>query len=492
MDEKQESYFDREDNPNSWLKRLKRELGIRAAHRLLAMSSSNDPFNKGTEGDFQKAQWFASVYEKFGYHGIHLRRLHYRMVHSDKTLTLWDGQTEYLNIERHWEKLQEASTTARILRVVNAYDFTEKRNKARPSLYQSGSNERPEADFWVETPDYRQALPMAGDASGLPDVFGFTPYPSPTFEVSGYDYGPDLQPNIVELWSEAEDSILHSLALQFGINYVPGLGFASLTAIKTMLRRIEASGVPGRILYVADFDPAGQAMPISVARHCQFACWELEELAGEEAPHIKVDNVAVTAEQVERLGIPGIPIKETDTRKARFELQHGERSAVEVEALEAIHPGELARILRKRIEELLDPGLADQVESAREEAHNLVKEALDEIQDEYREDLEDIAQRARAIAERYQILYEHLGSEVAERYRKLSERFERHVEPLREELETIEDEVRGAATDLDLDLPDLPEGEASENEDRVWLFDSERDFVDQTEHFRKIQGKDEE
>src|SRR5215208_4736632 len=478
-------------NPNAWLKQKKKELGLRAAHRLLAMAGSNDPFNKGTDGDFVKAQWFADVYEEFGYYGIHLRRLHYRMVHSEQTLALWDGETEYLNIERHWEKLQEASTAARILRLVDAHDFTEKRNKARPSLHQNAFGV-PEPDYWVEPPTYRHALPEAQDASDLPQVFDFTPYDAPTFEVTGYEYSAEMQPYVVEIWSEAEDSILHSLALQFGINYVPGLGFASLTAIKTMLRRIEASGVPGRILYVADFDPAGQAMPISVARHCQFACWELEELAGEEAPHIKVDNVAVTAEQVERLGIPGIPIKETDTRKARFELQHGERSAVEVEALEAIHPGELARILRKRIEELLDPGLADQVESAREEAHNLVKEALDEIQDEYREDLEDIAQRARAIAERYQILYEHLGSEVAERYRKLSERFERHVEPLREELETIEDEVRGAATDLDLDLPDLPEGEASENEDRVWLFDSERDFVDQTEHFRKIQGKDEE
>jgi hypothetical protein len=273
---------------------------------------------------------------------------------------------------------------------------------------------------------------------------------------------------------------------------VPGLGFASLTAIKTMLRRIEASGVPGRILYIADFDPAGQAMPISVARHCQFACWELEELAGEVAPSIKVDNVAVTCEQVERLGIPGIPIKETDTRKARFELQHGERSAVEVEALEAVHPGELARILRGRIEELLDPGLASRVEQTRVEAHNMVATALGEIQEEHREAREDIAQRARAIVGRYQGLYESLGDEVAGRYRKLSERFERHVEPLREELGAIEDEVRAAATDLDLDLPDLPEGEASEDEDRVWLFDSERDFVDQTEHFRKMQGKDED
>src|SRR3712207_7324318 len=50
-----------------------------------------------------------------------------------------------------------------------------------------------------------------------------------------------------------------------------------------------------------------------------------------------------------------------------FELQHGEQSAVEVEALEAIHPGELARILRERIEELRDDDLGSQVELRSEE-----------------------------------------------------------------------------------------------------------------------------
>jgi hypothetical protein len=71
-----------ETNPNAWLKRMKRELGLKAAHKLLAMAASNDPFNKGTAGDFEKAEWFARVKAQFGYPGIYLRRLHYRMIHS--------------------------------------------------------------------------------------------------------------------------------------------------------------------------------------------------------------------------------------------------------------------------------------------------------------------------------------------------------------------------------------------------------------------------
>jgi hypothetical protein len=93
------------------------------------------------------------------------------------------------------------------------------------------------------------------------------------------------------------------------------------------------------------------------------------------------------------------------------------------------------------------------------------------------------------IVERYEPLYEQLGSEVSGRYGKLAARFQRHVAPLREEVEVIQDQVRQAVDDLDVDLPDLPEGEAYEDEDQGWLFDSERGFLEQTEHFREAQGR---
>ena len=479
-------------NPNRWLKEKKRELGLRAAHRLLAMSGNNDPFNKGTEGDFVKAEWFRAVHERFGYPGIHLRRLHYRVVHSEETLTLWDGETEYLNIERHWEKLQEASTPARILRLVDADDFTERRNKAVPSIHQEGSGKPEEPEYWITPPSYSTVLPMALGASSLPKVLGTSDYSRPEYGVTGYDYSHDMQPNVVEIWSEksGDDAILYWLAGKYGVNYVPGLGFASLTAIKTMLGRLEASGKPGVVLYVSDFDPAGQAMPISVARHCQFACWELEELADEVAPSIRVDNVAVTREQITSLRVPRIPIKEDDPRKARFELAYGE-GAVEVDALEAIHPGKLEEFLVERIEELRDPGLEDTVADAHAEARRAVRDAINEVQESHRPELEDLADRAREIEERYSALYSALGEEVAERYNRLEARFDRHVAPLREELETAEAEMRQGLEDLEVDLPELPEGEApADGDGRTWLFDSERDFVDQTNHFRRMQGKE--
>jgi hypothetical protein len=65
----------------------------------------------------------------------------------------------------------------------------------------------------------------------------------------------------------------------------------------------------------------------------------------------------------------------------------------------------------------------------------------------------------------------------------------RHMAPLEEQLERIEDEERQAIEDLDIDLPEIPEGDSNEDEERGWL-STERDFVEQTERLRKAQGKD--
>jgi hypothetical protein len=66
----------------------------------------------------------------------------------------------------------------------------------------------------------------------------------------------------------------------------------------------------------------------------------------------------------------------------------------------------------------------------------------------------------------------------------------RHMAPLEEQLARIEGEERQAIEDLDIDLPEIPEGDSNEDEEREWLYDSERDFLEQTECLRKAQGKD--
>ncbi len=201
-------------NPNKWLKGFKEKCGLTNKEDLYVLSESNEPFNKGTKGDFKKAEWFKDKYERFGFEGIHLRGLHYRMIHSEEPLLLWDGR-EYINTELCWDKLEEASKTARILRVVDAHDFTDRRTKDRPTLNQDGAPPSGEAiGFWVAPPSYEWVLPIAQGAYGLPGISGYSAPDEPSYDVHGYDYAHTMQPNIVEIWSEksGDDTIFQRLA----------------------------------------------------------------------------------------------------------------------------------------------------------------------------------------------------------------------------------------------------------------------------------------
>ncbi len=50
----------------------------------------------------------------------------------------------------------------------------------------------------------------------------------------------------------------------------------------------------------------------------------------------------------------------------------------------------------------------------------------------------------------------------------------RHMPPLEEQLERIEGEERQAIEDLNIDLPEIPEGDSNEDEERERLYDRAR------------------
>jgi hypothetical protein len=67
--------------------------------------------------------------------------------------------------------------------------------------------------------------------------------------------------------------------------------------------------------------------------------------------------------------LPRIPIKETEKRSEAFEQRHGE-GATELDALEALHPGVLARILEQEIGRYrLHTAAADHVGGAASPTH---------------------------------------------------------------------------------------------------------------------------
>ena len=59
---------------------------------LLALSRNNDPFYVGSPTHIAQAEWFAALWERFGYTtGVHLRRVHYRLVNQKEPPELYNG-----------------------------------------------------------------------------------------------------------------------------------------------------------------------------------------------------------------------------------------------------------------------------------------------------------------------------------------------------------------------------------------------------------------
>src|SRR5262249_37535278 len=149
------------------------------------------------------------------------------------------------------------------------------------------------------------------------------------------------------------NDVLLPVCRHLGINLVTAAGFQSITGVIKMLQRVSdlPDDRPVRIGYFSDYDPAGDAMPVAVARMIEFY---IEKYAA--GRDIKLTPTALTREQVVRHDLPRIPIKEKDRRRANFEDRRGE-GAVELDALESIVPGELGRMVEEFFAPYRDPDL---------------------------------------------------------------------------------------------------------------------------------------
>jgi hypothetical protein len=414
---------------------------------MLVLSQQNDPFYAGNGAEGDKARWFAEHWERFGYgSGVHLRRVHYRIV-SEGNILKPDGEL-YENNSRCWEYMQGASRQARYLGLVDPEEIVDRRNPA-PNIYMgpgSGGWEDREEPGW-EYDFYGWELPgleIPRASLELPDLY-------PT----GNAYNDAMQRYHVEVWAEKTtmDDILVPLCRQTATNYVSGAGYQSITAMVSLLRgRVRYIDKPCRILYVSDFDSAGKNMPRQVARQMQY--WIKEYAADCD---IRIEPIVMTAEQAR--DYPAAP----DT------------GAVELDAMEAIDPGRLDRIVRRSITPFRDQGLRQRVTSTESEARGALEEELEEVCESELTELRAIEAEARGVYERHRETLEEVAGAI-----------ERDLEPLRERLRAAEDSVRDKLYDLEPDLPELPEpSRAAEGADEGWLFDARRDYLEQLYYFKR-------
>lgn len=476
------------------LKDLAKRRGVAVAD-LIPLSASNDPFYSGTPGDVAAAEWFAALWHQFGFgSGVHIRRMHYQIVSQDPPIEMPNGDA-YENTERCWDVLNNAAKHARYQHLIDAERFVDRRNPP-PQEFMFRREEAPYITTRDELPDDFAALP------GFPDL--------PTYGVGSFN---GEQRYLVEIWAEKStmNDVLVPFCRERGLNLVTGLGELSITAVVGAIRRIKRMGKPARILYISDFDPAGAGMPISVARKIEYFIrretegpladrrrhqisvvdWdeddedrgeddyddyddedrgeddEKEELPNGGAYDVRLQPVVLNLDQIRQYRLPRTPIKESEKRAAAFEARFG-AGAVELDALEALRPGELVRILQRAVDPYYDRSLEGRVrqEFARLSADLLaLREAV-----------------LRRHYDRIKVVRTNYEAAKAEAEALLAG----PLAAMRELWEQVDAELDAEKADI-ADYP-LPEGREATESDGM-LYDSQRAYFEQLRYYKRQQGK---
>jgi hypothetical protein len=440
------------------LKALAEQIGASISDLTATRSEDHDPFYVGTPTHWAMAEWFANMWEAkgfVGHGGVHLRRAHYRL--REEGNTKHDGSPY---TKEDWNYLCNAARYARILRdatgdpLVDPEDIIDRRNP-EPHIYLNRPIEEEEMGFEAETTEMVLPTIHTSLLYWLEEDLG-----RPELTPKGYGYDDFYQPYHVEVWVEKStmNDVLQPVCQRLSTNLVTGVGFMTITSVVGLLRRIEATKKPARILYVSDFDRAGKRMPTQVARQCEF--WLRKYLPDAD---IRLEPRVLTEEQIDEYHL---------WRVAEVDEETGEE-VIELDALESLHPGELAKIITEDIEQFRDKRLASKYWRARSEAQEALENALEEELGDELAVLDEVSEEARPIVERYERLLERLAA-----------RMQRELAHLEEKLEGPRQAIAEGVSSLEPDLPDLPKPTVGDTDDEDWLFDTRRDFMTQLMRYK--------
>lgn len=443
---------------------------------MLAMACNNDPFYIMPSQENQ-AKWFAELWKQFAFPiGVHLRRIHYRLVSlpSGEIVIIIDGNPRhYQNTELCWQYLGSASKAARCLSLVEPDAFVDQRNPD-PVLHRDYPERHdPRLRFdWEYLNDDPWDLPRI-DAELADDLT----WSLPDFDTTGYGAGAHDDPFHLELISEKStmDDVVIPLCKELAINYAPATGFQSITGVIGLLKRLRQANKPGVVFYVSDFDPAGSFMPPSVARQIEF--WRPVFAPGLD---IVLLPIALTKEQVIHYGLPPIPIKESDKRQDNFLEKYGVQGATELDALEALHPGELRKIIRQAVNPYLDTNARSKPRWIEHKADEQVKNQWSAICRPYQWRLERLQEQASDIIESYQGELEQLRDAMNE-----------ELQPVKQALESLQLAINADADEFDPILPDRYESPIKLPDRFNGLFDSRRSYLEQIKFYNagKLKAK---
>lgn len=473
----------------------------------LTLNPDTDPFNiAGAPPRYTSwGRWFADLFHRF--YGtdptslVHLRRVHYRLVSNETPLAMvgsvdqnyavspiWvvpkrktrkgerpgdERPNVYVNTLDCWTRLCKAAKWARWLELIDGDRIIDNRSpEPRFSDWNTHLNPPEIAPAWAINHHSFDSSEFELDSLWLPDA------PSrPSLSISGIRPHAKRYSHYIEVWVEKStmNDILVPICDWHGVTLQTGVGEMSITRVRKMIERITQLNRPARIFYLSDFDPGGISMPLSVARKTEYAirC---------DHPDIDVQLVpiALSRQQVIQFKLPTIPIKESETRAGKFRERQEIDGAVELDALEALHPGTLGDMVRKAIKpyrdadsrwsdalDAMENNLRRKAVSVNEENEKLFGEIITELQDEF-----------QTLCEQAEAEYDDLDS----RFRSWIAKWIKKAQPFYEQAKDHLEDNRPTIDESSVPGPDLIREEDP-------LLDSDFTYTQQMRRYRRHTGR---
>ena len=418
---------------------------------FLALSSGNDPFYADNPTSKKWGEWFAENWKQYKSHlpSVHVRSLHYALIGLARTDTpcIMPNGKVYENTLGCWKELEKAGKYARYNNLLPLDRWEDKRAQSLVELVYEES----EAYIGVSNP-----------AEYTLDI-KFPSFPRlPTY----FTLFRPIQRYRLEVWCEksTQNDVLVPICEKYQTTLLQAQGELSISAMVKAIRRAERAGMPTRILYISDFDPAGRSMPVAASRKLEFLQGILRTSA-----EIQLYPIALTHEQCIQYQLDRTPIKDSERRRGKFEDRYGS-GATELDALEAQHPGELGRLLEREILRFYDDTLEEQAKEVERRLDNDDDTIQDEIHEEYQGD---------SLANDYKVLKAEFDEWNTNKWLPFKRR-------LIEAYHGIETSLRDRIPDID-DYP-LPEAKEVPTGDDC-LYDSSRGYLQQIAAYNAFTGK---
>ncbi len=319
---------------------------------------SRDPFFVGSPKDYEEAKWAAGLWDRMmskRKKPLHLRGFHYWIM-SQSILKPGNGEKYAHGADpaKDWLFLLRAAQMARYLGIgewKNLIDLKHPDPKDYDNYWVgSGLSKTGEVDIQSE---------LNSKLEGIVDEFLRELLSNaPNYHDDGY------QMYHLEVLCEKGSMgfVIEPACRKYEACYQSFVGQASVEKIDMMTdRAIKAArvGKEVRIFYIADYDRYGRSMVPAVARKIEF-----RNIVEQQGADIKLTRLALNEEQINQYKLPYAP-------------KHGEE-VVELDALEAIHPGVLGKIVEGALKPYYDNEKPKIVEQENRRIREQVRQMLEE------------------------------------------------------------------------------------------------------------------